>query len=192
MQNRQHVAPAGVHSNRHAHDGDYTSEVFDTHKTEQRRVLYRWHPLYGKELNVCGERNRHGKVMLICRSDDGSLLAPLEVPAWMFDATVCWRFIAARSPRVEAQSLIALRSLFAAVTSRTHVVIQAHQSTIPGGFDAQDKQAGADATCSISGEAANAGTAGERQSEIAPSARETSANGRRSSIVEPGTQDGRS
>jgi hypothetical protein len=67
--------------------------------------------------------NRHGEVMLICRAEE--LRAPLEVPAWMFDAAVCCHCTSASTPRVNIESLTALMLLLEATRMRSHSVIEA-------------------------------------------------------------------
>jgi hypothetical protein len=161
--------------------GNCTSEALNTHKTEPRRILYLWHPLYGKELTICGDRNRHGTLMYICRVADDSLRAPLEVPAWMFDAAKCCHLAPASFPRVDVESLIALCALLETPSARTKVVIEAHHSTFSGGCDAQDQQANNYSVGIVYNEAAEADSPDERQSQTAPAADQTSARSRRSS-----------
>jgi hypothetical protein len=54
-----------------------------THKTDAGKVVYRWHPMYGRELLIQGERNRAGAIVLICTITDDERRAVLEIPAWM-------------------------------------------------------------------------------------------------------------
>src|SRR5947209_18295721 len=81
----------------------YTTEGTKTHKTGCRRVVYAWHPLCGRDLSVIGTMNRHGEVMLVCRVEEHR--APLEIPAWMFDAAACCHCTSASTPREDIESL---------------------------------------------------------------------------------------
>jgi hypothetical protein len=65
----------------------YTTEVFDTHKTDGRRILYRWHPFYGKDLAISGMCIRRGTVMFICRIDGTPWSAehPFGNGPWIFN-----------------------------------------------------------------------------------------------------------
>ena len=76
------------------------------------------------------------EVMLVCQVEE--IRAPLEIPAWMFDAAVCCHCRSASTPRVSIESLTSLTLLLEATSIRTDSVIEAqHQSTLSGGSDAK-------------------------------------------------------
>jgi hypothetical protein len=104
--------------------GGCTTESHDTHKLNLRRVLYPWHPCCGVELPLCGSRRRSGILVLVCRTDVSR--APLEVPAWMFDAAPCSRTRLGPIPHVSLEALLALQRLLH--TDRTRPVIEAQDS----------------------------------------------------------------
>jgi hypothetical protein len=89
--------------------------------------------------------------MLICTINDDRSRGFLEVPAWMFDAAVCCRFLRGASARVDVGALRALRALFQTRASRGTDVIEAqHHSTVPGGCDAQNEKVDAGPVLSFS------------------------------------------
>jgi hypothetical protein len=102
--------------------------------------VYAWHPLCGRDLSVIGTMNRHGEVMLVCQVEEHR--APLEIPAWMFDAAACCHCTSASTPRVNIGSLTSLTLLLEATRMRGDSVIEAqHHSTVSGGSDAKGQQA---------------------------------------------------
>lgn len=96
-------------------------------------MLYAWHPFYGQEVTIHGERNRRGTVVFACSIGEDPKTAPLEVPAWMLDAAVCRIFRPGPSGRVTVEALRLLRrTLDAAV----NVIEAQHQLIAFGGSDA--------------------------------------------------------
>jgi hypothetical protein len=125
-----------------------TTEVLKTHKTGLQKVLYAWHPFYGREVLIQGERNRRGALMCICTSEGDGTGAVMEVPIWMFDPAACCHFSSGSSAYVDVPALRALGSVLNRAT-QADVVIEAHKSTLPGGFDAQTPQRGSDSAAAI-------------------------------------------
>lgn len=106
---------------------------------------------------------RHGKLMFICRIGGSRMLAPLEVPAWMFDSAVCCRFVSAPSGRVDMAALASLQTLLNEM-SRSAVVVKAqHHSTVFGGPDAEKPQFIVDSATDVSGEYSETAVAAQRQ-----------------------------
>ena len=135
-------------------------------------MLYPWHPLYGKELTVTGERNPRSVVMVVCSSDDACDGAGLEVPPWMFDAAACCRFQSAPSAQVDISALRALRALLQAARSHQRDVVEAqHQSTIVGGSDAQTGEDNTVPVSAVSGSLPKSAAAKRNQSEASSSSR---------------------
>src|SRR3954447_3796550 len=131
---------------RHACDGHYTTERQKTHKSDWATVVYRWHPFYGLEVAVHGERNCRGAIVLICSAGDATK-APLEVPVWMFDTALCCTFRSGQTAHVTCD---ALRCLQTTLDSIAGVIKAQHQSTLTGGSDAQTNEASNRTTRSIS------------------------------------------
>ena len=147
-----------------------TTEGFNTHKTGARKVLYPWHPLYGKEVIIRGERNRRGAVMYVCSIDEDQAGAFLEVPAWMFDGAICCRFGSGSSAHVDVYALRSLRALIEAATAQTHDVIEAqHQFNVSGGSDAQTRKNNDNSVSAVSDSCAKSAVAVRSQPEASSS-----------------------
>ncbi len=103
-----------------------TTERRKTHKTDLAKVVYPWHPFYGLEVAVHGERNRRGAIVLICSAGDATK-APLEVPVWMFDTALCCTFRSEQTAQVTCDAPGRLR------TTRNSIagVIEAHHRHTP-------------------------------------------------------------
>lgn len=79
------------------------------HKTDVRRVLYPWHPLYGQEVVV--RQARPGSRVLRCRVEADETRDNREIPAWMFDSVLCARMVTTSQPQVSWAALVDLRRL---------------------------------------------------------------------------------
>jgi hypothetical protein len=82
----------------------WTTQQQNAHVTEQREVLYRWHPWHGRTVSIVGAMVRGGVAIFRCRSDDSG--RTLEVPQWMFDAVACCR------TQLAPQAIVACRALY--------------------------------------------------------------------------------
>ncbi len=104
-----------------------------------REVEYRWHPLHGQRVAVCGESRRGSLVLLRCVRDELQGCRTLEIPEWMFDAAVCGQMTSTELPLVECAALLALKHLLSTATrpSERDVVQAQHQSGSAGGADAE-------------------------------------------------------
>jgi hypothetical protein len=125
----------------------YTTERHKTHKTDSGQVVYAWHPFYGQEVRIHGERNRRGTVVFACSIGEDPKTAPLEVPAWMLDATVCRIFRQGPSARVTVE---ALRSLRRTLDTTANVIEAQHQLIAFGGSDAPTNEGSKDTAPAVS------------------------------------------
>jgi hypothetical protein len=131
-----------------------TTERRKTHKTDSAEVVYAWHPFYGQEVMIHGERNRRGTVVFACSIGEEPRTAPLEVPAWMLDPAVCRIFRQGPSGRVTVE---ALRLLRRTLDAATNVIEAQHQPIAFGGSDApinEDSKDAAQAVCNQSSDPA--------------------------------------
>jgi hypothetical protein len=152
---REYLAPRTDEAGRYC-----TTEAHKTHKTESREVRYAWHPFYGREVVIQGERNRRGSLMLICTSEGDENGAVMEVPTWMFDAAVCCLFRSGSFASVNIQALRSLQSVLNYAGRATEDVIEAqHQSADSGGSDAQTTEGSSHADQAVSRSCLNAATA---------------------------------
>src|SRR6266849_4491316 len=87
-----------------------SSQLHDAHHFQRVTVTYRWHPLYGESLPVCGrKRDRHGEHFFCRLSDDTICL----LPAGMFGPR--HRESAIGPPVIAIDALATLRELLTAV-----------------------------------------------------------------------------
>jgi hypothetical protein len=139
-----------------------TTERRKTHKTLWARVLYAWHPFYGHEVAVHGERNRRGTIVFTCRVGREENGAVLEIPAWMFDEAVCCHFQSAPEAAVTVEALRALGRMLQAASG---VLEAQHESTACGESDTQTKDYSNEATHAFSNPDSGRSTAGDRRED---------------------------
>lgn len=99
-------------------------------------MLYPWHPFYGREVAIQGERNRRGTIVLTCRGESEENKAVLEIPAWMFDEAVFCHF---QSAPVASVTVEALRALGRMLQATSGVLEAQHEATTCGDSDTQTK-----------------------------------------------------
>jgi hypothetical protein len=85
----------------------------NTHGTEEREVLYRWHPWFGRLVWVHKEFEKQAREVLRCSLDCGESARSLELPAWMFDRAACASIRLATTAQVSCAALLALQSRLA-------------------------------------------------------------------------------
>jgi hypothetical protein len=89
-----------------------TTTQRNAQKTEDRRVWYRHHPLYGREVFVeCEVARGRGTASLRCKAPSDDRRERLEIPAWMFDRGACARMQLGSEPRVSWEALANLKQL---------------------------------------------------------------------------------
>jgi hypothetical protein len=91
-----------------------TSPERTDHKTETRRVHYRWHPLYGRDVAVHGTKTRGTRSVVRCQEDTDDTRDRREVSAWMFDPVRCEKMNLCAEPYVSWAALCDLRDLLLA------------------------------------------------------------------------------
>ena len=79
-----------------------------THDLQSAKICYRFHPLYGTEVEVIRCLRRGASVILIVKLPRGMQIA---VPEWMLIPETCDRLIIEDQPRISIDALIALRRL---------------------------------------------------------------------------------
>jgi hypothetical protein len=117
-----------------------TTQQQNAHITEQREVLYRWHPWYGRSVAIVSAMARGGIATFRCRVDDSSRC--LDVPQWMFDVASCCRAQLASKAMVACRALCDLRDLIEATERISCIpVLQAEHpiSHAAGGAHAMQK-----------------------------------------------------
>jgi hypothetical protein len=87
-----------------------TSRRRNAHRTEEREVLYRFHPWSGCVVHVHEAIDKANGAMVRCSRDDASGRW-LELPIWMFDRASCALIEVVAAPRVDLTALGALIAL---------------------------------------------------------------------------------
>src|SRR5665811_2410748 len=75
----------------HAGGRRCTTRLENTHGTEFRELLYRWHPWFGLQVGVHEAIERSDGIVFRCNLSGSDTDRWLEVPAWMFDRSACAR-----------------------------------------------------------------------------------------------------
>ena len=88
-----------------------TTTVLTAHRTERRRLHYRWHAFSGREVIIHCARSYGGAVVFHCQTDDDDKADRRQVPAWMFDRAVCQQMQMMEEPSVSLPALVELRWL---------------------------------------------------------------------------------
>ena len=93
-----------------------TTEGRNTHKSEQREVLYRWHPWHGERVWIQGKGQRGDQVVFRCVRDELNCFPVLEIPAWMFDLCLCSQMRQNSQAYVSSTALLELRDILSTAT----------------------------------------------------------------------------
>src|SRR5664280_1190140 len=88
-----------------------TTRLENTHGTEFRELLYRWHPWFGLQVGVHEAIERSDGVVFRCNLSGSDTDRWLEVPAWMFDRSACARVRLAADAHADMAAHMALAEL---------------------------------------------------------------------------------
>ena len=86
-------------------------EQHNAHRTEEREVLYPWHPWFGRVVFVHETVNKGGVLVLRCSQSSEEGARCLETPEWIFDRATCCGMVRGDSPRVNRAALYRLKAL---------------------------------------------------------------------------------
>jgi hypothetical protein len=102
----------------------------NAHRTEERKVLYPWHPWAGCIIRIHEVIEKEAGDVARCSFNDGSLGRLLELPIWMFDHAACAPIRIETFPRVDIAALQALRTLLDA-TAIGGIALGVASSNVP-------------------------------------------------------------
>ena len=88
-----------------------TTRQHNAHRTEEREVLYPWHPWFGRVVFVHETVNKGGVLVLRCSQSSEEGARCLETPEWIFDRATCCGMVRGDSPRVNRAALYRLKAL---------------------------------------------------------------------------------
>ena len=94
---------------------DCTTRLQNTHRTENREVLYLWHPWAGCIVQIHEVVEKTSGNVARCSRDGTAAGRSLELPMWMFDRAACASKHMDTRPRVDVATLDALTTLLAEV-----------------------------------------------------------------------------
>ena len=83
----------------------------NTHGTEFRELLYRWHPWFGLRVGVHEAIKRSGEVVFRCSLSGTDVDRWLEIPSWMFERSACAWVRVAADTHADLAALMALAEL---------------------------------------------------------------------------------
>ena len=91
--------------------GDCTMRRGNAHRTEERKVLYSWHPWAGCIVHIHEVIEKAAGDVVRCSHDGGASGRLLELPIWMFDRAACAPMRVEAFPQADIAALQALRTL---------------------------------------------------------------------------------
>src|SRR5215469_5296055 len=92
-------------------DDNCTTSFKNTHGTLFRELLYPWHPWFARRIAVYEAIGKPNDLVFRCTLNGSDAGRWMEIPAWMFDRTVCAAVRLTAAPYVSAGALWALRDL---------------------------------------------------------------------------------
>ena len=117
-----------------------TSRKHNTHITESREVLYRWHPWFGRVAWIFNVVEKNGEIILRCALEPLEERARIsEMPQWMFDPVICRHIRYSVLPIVGCEALRELKRLLTdkSLAAKLDVVQAEHRPlSCTGGADA--------------------------------------------------------
>src|SRR5215471_14169247 len=90
---------------------DYTTAFKNAHGTIFRELLYPWHPWFAHRIAVHEAIGKSNDLVFRCTLTGSDAGRSVEIPAWMFDRSVCAAVRLTAAPYVSAAALSALRNL---------------------------------------------------------------------------------
>jgi hypothetical protein len=106
-----------------------TTKLENAHNTEFRELLYPWHPWSGLRIGVHEAIEKPGGVVFRCDLTADSERW-LEIPAWMFDRSVCARVHLEAEPHADLAALATLSVLLRDVLNRGSATTDAADSGV--------------------------------------------------------------
>ena len=93
-----------------------TTQRGNAHRTENRKVVYLWHPWAGCTVQIHHVIDKVAGAVARCSHGESATGRLLELPLWMFDQSTCTPMRVETHPHVDIAALRALRALLDATT----------------------------------------------------------------------------
>ena len=91
--------------------GNCTTAIRNAHNTDERDIIYAWHPWVGRRVEILRGFERGGISTVRCRLAGRAQCLPLEVPMWMLERAACASISRVPEPISDTASLYALAQL---------------------------------------------------------------------------------
>src|SRR5918993_541900 len=88
-----------------------TTRLRNAHRTEEREVLYPWHPWAGCHVHVHEIVQKGSGAVARCHRADDHSGRCLELSVWMFDRAACTTMRIAPAPQVDSTTILTLTAL---------------------------------------------------------------------------------
>src|SRR5206468_9831544 len=109
-----------------------TTRHNNAHRTDERKVLYPWHPWFGQRVFIHEVLVRGNARVFRCSETAQVADRRLAIPEWMFDRAACCGMARADSPRVDRAALDRLKVLILEASgTTTNAVIEARPHSLP-------------------------------------------------------------
>jgi hypothetical protein len=108
-----------------------------THDPQSAKICYRFHPLYGTEVEVIRCLRKSASVILIVKLPSGVQIA---VPEWMLIPLACDQLRIEDKPRISIYALIALRRLIDSQRLNNSLKAAGHAESPAGGQGGQQQK----------------------------------------------------
>ena len=108
-----------------------------THDPQSAKICYRFHPLYGAEVEVIRYLRKSASVILIVKVPGGLQIA---VPEWMLIPQTCDQLRIEDKPRISIDALIALRQLIDSQRLNHGLQTAGHAESPAGGQDGHQQK----------------------------------------------------
>ncbi|MDD5478059.1 MAG: hypothetical protein PHG87_07705, partial [Candidatus Omnitrophica bacterium] len=125
-----------------------TNRLHNTPLNHILKILYPWHPDFGRDVYIVRVQIKGGKLFYNYRFDLTKKQIAKEIPAWMFDEKSCSDFKISSSPSFTEESLFSLKEILDELISG----MQGSENTvqIPGYLKHEEKTVDPTRTMEIS------------------------------------------
>jgi hypothetical protein len=113
-----------------------------TDKSDEREVLYPWHPWAGCTVYVHETVEKTDGTALRCSRDGGATERWLELPVWMFDRAACLLMRIARDPHVDLAALSVLQALIAEAAECSGQILSSNSPVSGAAREPRDQNPG--------------------------------------------------
>ena len=119
-----------------------TTRRGNAHRTEERKVLYPWHPWAGCIVHVHEVIEKAAGGVFRCSHDGCASGRLLELPIWMFDRAVCAPMRVETFPQGDIAALQALRTLLDAICGVAVDLASTNTPVLGAAWASQDQNRG--------------------------------------------------